>query len=226
VAPRRSRLAEPVDDVDDRDPVDDVDGDGALERPASHLGRPRAADRTPAILTAAKELVEEIGYDRLRIQDVADRAGVGLATLYRRWPTKQALMADVLRHKAQTAFPPELEDPVADLIGLYRTLIDGLCGQKGEVIPGFLVALRAEPELAEVFRREVLAPLRDRARLSLSRIVGTDCPQLDLLVDLAPSLLTFRRIMLGEEIDTEAFLGDIIGMITSCAPPASPAPAG
>jgi hypothetical protein len=115
-------------------------------------------------------------------------------------------------------FPPELDDPVADLVSLYRTLIDELCGQKGEVIPGFLVALRAEPELAEVFRREVLAPLRDRARASLSRVVGADCPQLDLLVDLAPSLITFRRIMLGEEIDTEAFLADIIGMVASCAP--------
>jgi AcrR family transcriptional regulator len=214
VVPRRSRLAE-ADPIDD----DDVDG-GSLERPASHLGRPRAADRTPAILAAAKELVEEIGYDRLRIQDVADRAGVGLATLYRRWPTKQALMADTLRYKAQTVFPPELDDPVADLLSLYRVLLDGLCGEKGEMYPGFLVALRAEPELAEVFRQEVLAPLRQRARASLARIVGVDCPQLDLLVDLAPSVLTFRRVMLGEEIDTEAFLRDVISLVTSCSSPA------
>ena len=162
-------------------------GVGPWERAPSHLGRPRAADRTPAILAAAKELVEEIGYDRLRIQDVADRAGVGLATLYRRWPTKQALMADTLRYKARTAFPAELDDPVADLLSLYRALSDELCGHKGEGIPGFLVALRSEPELAQVFRQEVLGPLRDRARASLCRIVGPDCPQLDLLVDLAPT---------------------------------------
>lgn len=193
------------------------------ERQPSHLGRPRAADRTPAILSAAKELLEEIGYDRLRIQDVADRAGVGLATLYRRWPTKQALIAETLRTKAQTVFPAELEDPVADLLSLYRALSDELCGAKGEGIPGFLVALRSEPELAQVFREEVLGPLRDRARVSLSRIVGCDCPQLDLLVDLAPSLLTYRRIMLGEDIDTDAFLAEIIGLVGSCAP--GPAPA-
>ena len=190
------------------------------ERQASNLGRPRAADRTPAILTAAKELLEEIGYDRLRIQDVADRAGVGLATLYRRWPTKQALIAETLRSKAQTVFPPELDDPVADLLSLYRALSDELCGAHSEGFPGFLVALRSEPELAQVFRQEVLGPLRDRARVSLSRIVGPDCPQLDLLVDLAPSLLTYRRIMLGEEVDTDAFLAGIISMVTSCGPPA------
>jgi AcrR family transcriptional regulator len=190
----------------------------SVDRQPSTMGRPRAADRTPAILLAAKELVEEIGYDRLRIQDVADRAGVGLATLYRRWPTKQALIADTLRSKAETVFPAEQEDPVADLLSLYRALSEELCGAKGEGIPGFLVALRSEPELAQVFRQEVLEPLRNRARTSLSRIVGADCPQLDLLVDLAPSLLTYRRIMLGEEIDTDAFLAGIISLVTSCAP--------
>jgi AcrR family transcriptional regulator len=189
------------------------------ERQASHLGRPRAADRTPAILTAAKELLEEVGYDRLRIQDVADRAGVGLATLYRRWPTKQALIAETLRSKSATVFPAVLEDPVADLLSLYRALTDELCGAKGEGIPGFLVALRSEPELAQVFREEVLEPLRNRARASLSRIVGADCPQLDLLVDLAPSLLTYRRVMLGEDVDTDAFLAGIIDLVTSCGPP-------
>ena len=111
----------------------------------------------------------------------------------------------------------ELDDPVADLLCLYRALSDELCGQKGEGIPGFLVALRSEPELAQVFRQEVLGPLRDRARASLRRIVGPDCPQLDLLVDLAPSLLTYRRIMLGEDIDTDAFLSGILSLVTSCA---------
>jgi AcrR family transcriptional regulator len=48
-------------------------------------GRRRAADREPLILDAASELLDEIGYDHLRVQDVADRAHVGLATIYRRW---------------------------------------------------------------------------------------------------------------------------------------------
>jgi hypothetical protein len=142
-----------------------------------------------------------------------------LATLYRRWPTKQALIADTIRSKAQTVFPTPLDDPVADLLGLYRALSDELCGSKSEGIPGFLVALRSEPELAQVFRQEVLEPMRNRARESLSRIVGENCPQLDLLVDLAPSLLTYRRVMLGEEIDTDAFLAGIISLVTSCGPP-------
>src|ERR1700737_4041794 len=95
------------------------DGARSSERPTP-MGRPRAEDRTPAILEAAKELMGEVGYDRLRIQDVADRAGAGLATLYRRWPTKQALVADAIRHHAERFLPPVLDDPRADLLAVYR----------------------------------------------------------------------------------------------------------
>jgi len=75
------------------------------------MGRPRAADRTPPSSQAAKDLLGEVGYDRLRIQDVADRAGAGLATLYRRWPTKQALIADAIGHHADALLAPSKTIP-------------------------------------------------------------------------------------------------------------------
>src|SRR5215831_12943753 len=77
-------------------PVDGLVGD-QVDGPAR--GRPRSADLTPAILAAVIELIDEDGYDRLTIQDVADRAGVGLATIYRRWSTKRDLVVEALRSK-------------------------------------------------------------------------------------------------------------------------------
>src|ERR1700694_89534 len=97
VPPRRDRLVT-------------SDDAPAVER-AAPMGRPRAEDRTPAILEAAKELMGEVGYDRLRIQDVADRAGAGLATLYRRWPTKQALVAGAIRYHAGAVAAPGAAGP-------------------------------------------------------------------------------------------------------------------
>jgi AcrR family transcriptional regulator len=186
------------------------------------MGRPRAEDRTPAILEAAKELMGEVGYDRLRIQDVADRAGAGLATLYRRWPTKQALIADAVRYHAEAFLPPTLDDPKADLLALYRALTEKMCGAGGEVLPGFLAALRMEPELASVLRDEVLKPMRDRARTDLGRMVGADHPQLELLVDLGPGLLLFRTVMLGEIAASDEFLASIVELITALAPAPPP----
>ena len=65
-------------------------GPAAASPVARRRGRPRAADRDAALLDATQQLLDELGYDRLRIQDVADRAHAGLGTIYRRWPTKQS----------------------------------------------------------------------------------------------------------------------------------------
>jgi AcrR family transcriptional regulator len=76
---------------------------GVVARPR---GRRREADREPLILDAASELLAEIGYDHLRVQDVAARAHVGLATIYRRWSTKQELIvAAMSRAKAKVERP-------------------------------------------------------------------------------------------------------------------------
>ena len=63
------------------------------QRPAgARRGRRISEERSEDILGAVLELLHEQGYDQLRMQDVADRAGVGLSTIYRRWPTKQELV--------------------------------------------------------------------------------------------------------------------------------------
>jgi AcrR family transcriptional regulator len=186
------------------------------------MGRPRAEDRTPAILDAAKELMSEVGYDRLRIQDVADRAGAGLATLYRRWPTKQALVADAIRYHAEATLPPVLDDPRADLLALYRGLTEKLCGEGGEVLPGLLAAVRTEPELATAVRDNVVAPMRERARADLIRMVGADNPYLEVLVDLGPGLMLFRTVMLGEAVVSDEFLSTILDLIAALAPSSLP----
>jgi AcrR family transcriptional regulator len=54
--------------------------------------------RDPAILDAALEALDEHGYDATNMNDIAARAGVGKAAIYRRWSSKAALMADALVH--------------------------------------------------------------------------------------------------------------------------------
>ena len=60
-------------------------------------GRPRSPDRDDAIVNATLELLETVGYDQTRLQDIAQLAGVGLGTIYRRWPTKQNLVIAAIR---------------------------------------------------------------------------------------------------------------------------------
>ncbi|HSD79712.1 MAG TPA: helix-turn-helix domain-containing protein, partial [Solirubrobacteraceae bacterium] len=71
-------------------------------------GRPRDPDADARIMRAALELAADGGLRGLRMEAVAARAGVGKATLYRRWSSKQTLLADAIRAAAREIDPPDL----------------------------------------------------------------------------------------------------------------------
>jgi AcrR family transcriptional regulator len=186
--------------------------DAAASPPgARRRGRPRAAGRDTAILDATQQLLEELGYDRLRIQDVADRAHAGLATIYRRWPTKQALVIAAMQHRAPE-MAPESDDPLADLQTLLRAAVDDIWGPRRHFLVGLLASLRTDPELADAFRAG-LAESRARLRRPIARIVGDHDPALDLRVDLAPALLAFRVLVGEEPTDPDATVHQLVTLI-------------
>ncbi len=65
---------------------------------AARAGRPRSARAHEAIIDAILELIAEgMSVDLLSIEAVAARAGVGKATIYRRWPNKQAMLSEAVK---------------------------------------------------------------------------------------------------------------------------------
>ena len=187
--------------------------DAAAATPAARRrGRPRVAARDTAILDATQQLLEELGYDRLRIQDVAERAHAGLGAIYRRWPTKQALVIATMKHQAPD-MPPVSDDPLADLQALLHKAVADLWGPRSHLLAGFLTSLRADPELAAAFRASALNEARARLRGPIARIVGDRDPALDLRVDLAPALLTFRVLVGDEPTDPNDTVRQLVALI-------------
>jgi AcrR family transcriptional regulator len=180
------------------EPLDDAAVEGPTRR-----GRPREEDRTPAILAATIALVDEVGYDDLRMQDVADRAGVGLATIYRRWPTKKDLFLDALRAKEFDL--PDTGDARADLIAAYRRLAENV-GGGSRLAVGCLAAEPNDPELLEAFRAVGVRKLQLHLRTIIARKVGEDDPDLDLRADLGPGVILQRSMMCGMSATDEPFL--------------------
>src|SRR5579864_2553718 len=69
----------------------------ATERDAA----PPAVDRRQDLVAAAYEQIARLGFEGLRTREVAASAGVNVATLHYYFPTKEALIRDVLKHAMQ-----------------------------------------------------------------------------------------------------------------------------
>ncbi|MFC7406669.1 TetR/AcrR family transcriptional regulator [Georgenia alba] len=66
----------------------------------TRVGRPRSAAADAAILRAARELLVERGIGGASIEEVARRAGVSKVTVYRRWDSREALLAAAIESSA------------------------------------------------------------------------------------------------------------------------------
>lgn len=189
---------------------------GAAGAGAGRRGRPLDADRTPAILDAVLELLKDSGYDQLRVQDVAEQAGVGLGTIYRRWPNKQALVIEALQcGRFIDEKLVDTGDPVADIVATLLNLANAMAGQ-GDVV-GFIASIRREPDIATAWRSIAVCNLRDRVRdlVVEARQCDPDDPALDTVTDLGPALLLYRIAVIGDTDDVEALARDAARTVLS-----------
>ena len=187
-------------------PADDssalAPSDSALASPSA--GRPRSEEAHQAILNATLELLVEVGFSSLTVEGVAQRAGVGKATIYRRWRSKLPLIIEAY------GLLPQLEDVdtgniVTDLEEMLRNYLELLTSTplRG-VIPSIAGERAHNEELSELFdpivrgrRRPLLAVLeRGVARGELPADLD-----LDLAADLLVGPIT-TRLFFGSKIST------------------------
>ena len=87
-------------------------------------GRPRDPGTDDRITTAAAELLLQRGFDRTTVDDVAARAGVGKATVYRRWPSKEDLAVAAMETLYSSEMPePDTGSIRTDLAASYRSVL-------------------------------------------------------------------------------------------------------
>lgn len=144
-----------------------------------HDGPPRRRSERSrvAIVTATRELLLERGFDGLTIEAVAARAGVGKQTIYRWWPTRPALVADVLLEDADKilAQVAHTSDLTADLVRWSRNLAATLTTARGFAMLRILTAATLESEDTAARLREGFSiPLQDSVRM---RLLAADFPE-------------------------------------------------
>jgi AcrR family transcriptional regulator len=145
---------------------------GDLTRVTRGAGTPRRRSEKSrtAIVTATRELLLERGFDGLSIEAVAARAGVGKQTIYRWWPTRPALVADVMLEDADKILTSveHTGDLASDLVAWVRKLTATLTTARGSAMLRTLtVACMEHEDTAVRLRAGFSLPLHDSVRTRL-----------------------------------------------------------
>lgn len=207
---------------------------GAQEpAPASRPSRsPGRLDRSrdPVILEAALGGVAEVGYDRLSMDDIAARAGVGKAAIYRRWPSKAVVVADAIAHwrrQQGPVEPPNTGNLQGDIDALVASApeFDESAMDTMKVIVGVATAAMRNPVLAAALDDLVLDPPRHLVRVLLDQALARgEIPagrDLSLIPDVALGL-NVLRVMTGRPVDrvfVRRVLEDVILPLTGAPAP-------
>ncbi|WP_336204813.1 TetR/AcrR family transcriptional regulator [Nonomuraea sp. LPB2021202275-12-8] len=146
-----------------------------------------------AILTAAFELVGEVGYAKLSIEGIAARAGVGKQTIYRWWPSKGAVLFDAmlaLSEGQDGADLPDTGDLEADLKLVLRATADELNDPRfDQPLRALNIEIMSDPALAELYAERLDRPMKElkKNRLRSAQEAGRLPADLDL--DVAVELV-------------------------------------
>lgn len=167
-------------------------------------GRPRDPGRDEAILIATRDLLGEVGYERTTVRAIARRAGAGLATIYRRWPTREELVVDAVASLPVLPGPPAPGvDPVEHLVAVVSGLVELLQGRLRELIPAVIGQLPRNPALAEALRARVVRPRLAILAELLAALPGTDPDRAGRAAELIPATVFFQVLVLGRRLGEE-----------------------
>ena len=171
-------------------------------------GRPRSPEADTAIVQATLELLADVGYRSMTMEQVRARSGVGKATIYRRYANKDELVRAAMVHLHHELPVPK---DTGSLRGDLREILDAAVGaavetNAGHVVPRLLGESAHDPELQRLFYDNLVAPRRRVIRTVLERAVerGEMRPDLDLdlVMDLLVGSIIYRGMISG--MDPEA----------------------
>ena len=179
------------------------------------VGRPRDPRLDAAITGATLELLADIGYAALTIEAVATRAGVGKATLYRRWSGKEQLVVDAVRTLTEQPEPDETAGVRDELVRMLEAVRrKSTSSLAGKIFPRLIGESADSPELMRRYREQVLDPRRDRFRAALLRGVeqGLVRPDLDTdhAIDLLVGPMAYRNLIRNDPPPGPELAGRIV----------------
>jgi AcrR family transcriptional regulator len=186
-------------------------------------GRPRSEQARQAILRSTLKILGKNGFSDFKIEEVAARASVGKATVYRWWPNKGALIADAFASSTTRRLRfPDTGSVYTDMSQQMRQLIKVFRSRRGRIVSAILAAGQSDKDLIEAFRERFLWPRRREAYATLRRGIQRG----ELRKDLDPDLLLdslygpiYMRFLIQHDRLTPEFVDRLCTLVLSGARP-------
>jgi AcrR family transcriptional regulator len=196
---------------------------------APRRGRPRSEQAKQAILTAASELLLEQGLHAVSMDDVAERAGVSKATIYRWWGSKELLALDALATAWAAPVPAAQRDTGSlrgDLLARFRPWLRQLNEQPfGRVIAGLVAEAQTDPEFAKLYLEHFVHPRREATRVLLVRAIDRGEIAADADLEVALDLLygpVYHRLLHQHAPLTDRFVQQVVDSVIKALAPREP----
>src|SRR6516164_10559207 len=175
-------------------------GSGPGREASRRPGRPRSEQAEQAIIEATLDLFAERGFEGVCVEAVATRAGVGKATIYRRWPNKEELLLAAFG-SLKSPFPEPKGVSVRDDL---LAMIEVMCADKADPRKSRRYALLLGegdkyPRLMARYKETIVQPRRDAMRAVIRRGVQTGELRPDTDVEIA--MLTLTGAIMAQERD-------------------------
>jgi AcrR family transcriptional regulator len=191
-------------------------------------GRPRSEQARQAILRTTLKILGKNGFSDFKIEEVAARASVGKATVYRWWPNKGALIADAFASSTTRKLRfPDTGSVYADMSQQMRQLIKVFRSRRGRIVSAILAAGQSDKDLIEAFRERFLWPRRREAYATLRRGIERG----ELRRDLDPDLLLdslygpiYMRFLIQHDRLTPEFVDRLCALVLAGVRPQRKSP--
>lgn len=186
--------------------------------PALHReGAPRSIDATDAARRVALELAYEGGIANATIERIAQQSGVAKTTIYRRWPSANAVVMDAFLAEISPAVRYTEKATIAATIrAAIRQIVKALEGPRGQLLCHLLAAAQADDELQRAFWVNWMEPRRAQAKAVIARAQLRHELRSDIDVDVTLDMVfgsVFYRLMIPYARLDDAFANGLVAQV-------------
>jgi AcrR family transcriptional regulator len=183
-------------------------------------GRPRSERARLALLTATIELLQERDLASISADDIARRAGVSKATIYRWWDSKAALALDAFMDELarREGTPPDTGSLAGDFSASLRARSRALTRNPwmGRTMANLVTLIFGDAALGSAYLAQVVTPLRAQARTFIARAIERGEVPAGVDVEVAIDLIygpMYHRLFQGHLPITDRFAKSVVDIV-------------